>query len=296
MALLTGLDPQRIAFAGDWHGNTPWARAMIRAAKRNGADVIVHTGDFGFKFAKNYMHMLRHELEDLGLELYFVDGNHDDHPQLQKRWTLDEGGFGTPPYGSGDNRIHYIPRGHRWVWNGKTYMGLGGAISVDRSGRTIYSTYWPEEAITYSQFEYAMRDGKVDVMIAHDMPESAELPNLRKSEGWPEDVLYESKLNREGIQAVVEQVQPTLYVHGHFHQAHYQKIGQMHVISLAQDGTTHNQNMVYFDDSEKSLKQVEPAYGPHYEDFYENLEVPRLPGEPRRPRRIALKPAIDDDF
>lgn len=268
--ITTGIDPQRICFAGDWHANTLWARMAIRAAKRNGADCIVHVGDFGFRFVKNFMHMLRHELATTGMELFFVEGNHDDWPQLNKRWPAekiagDEVLFRRPRYGTVENRIHYIPRGTRWEWNGKVFMGLGGAISVDRAHRTPYSSYWPEEALQWADVEYAMRDGRVDVMVCHDMPDNAELPNLRKSEGWPEDVLYASRLNREAIQAIIDQKQPELFVHGHFHRRFDQMLGNTHIVSLDMDGTNQYANLYYVN---ADLTEHIPQFPFNFEDYF----------------------------
>lgn len=265
--ITTGIDPLVIAFAGDWHANGPWASAMIRCAKRNGADVIVQAGDTGFTFNHTFMKHLRRGLEETDLELFFVDGNHDEHPQLFRRWKRDENGFGIPRFTNPveENRIHYIPRGHRWEWNGKTFMGLGGAVSVDRQWRIPGDSWWPEEAITVAEAEYAARPGRVDVMVCHDLLESAELPNLRKSEGWPEDVLRASKQNREVIQAVVDAVKPELYVHGHFHQRHDQHIGKMRVVSLDMDGTSSARNLIYFD---ADLRQIVEKYPSNASDFH----------------------------
>jgi hypothetical protein len=258
--ITTGLDPEIIVFAGDWHGNGPWAADMIRSAKNNGADVIVQAGDTGFKFDHNFMRHLRRALTETEIELYFVDGNHDEHPQLFNKWKLDENGFGIPRFTNPVevNRIHYVPRGHRWDWNGKTFMGLGGAVSVDRQWRVQGDSWWPEEQITPRQFEYAMRPGKVDVMVCHDICDSAELPNLRKSSGWPEDVLAESAEHRKIIQQVVDQVQPELFVHGHFHVRYDQMVGSMRVLSLDMDGTSFKRNLAFFRFEDGKLNEFDP--------------------------------------
>jgi predicted phosphodiesterase len=262
---------------------------MIRTAKRNGADAIVQAGDFGFTFNHNFMRHIRHALEETGLELFFVDGNHDEHPQLFNRWKLDSQGFGVPRYvGKEENRIHYIPRGHRWLWNGKVFMGLGGAVSVDRQYRVQGQSWWSEETITVPQAEYACRHGRVDVLVCHDICASAELPNLRKSSGWPEDVLAASKQHREIIQEVVNATEPKLFVHGHFHTRYQQMVGQMEVVSLDMDGTSPEANLWYVN---ANLTEYKPPYvGLAREDLFPVSD--RL----KEIRQSLLLQEIDDKF
>jgi Icc-related predicted phosphoesterase len=277
VTLLTGLDPEKVAFAGDWHGNTRWAVAMIRAARRNGVDAIVQAGDFGFDFSKNFVHAVRYALEDNNLELIFADGNHDHWRKLNEKWVLDkETGFRHSPYGGrGADRLHYSPRGNRWTWNGKVFMTLGGAVSVDRNWRTPFQTWWPEETITISQAEYAARPGKVDVMVCHDLCSSAMMPNDRKSHGWPEDALRAAQQHREMIQAVVDDVHPELFVHGHFHSFNRQMVGSMKVVSLDCDSRSigtpghFNGNMIFVN---ADLTEYEPEYLPTVDDLFPILD------------------------
>lgn len=236
-------DPDRIAFAGDWHADGQWAQHMIRIAAENDCQAIIHTGDFGFRFGRNFVHAVRHALTDTGVHLYFVRGNHDD-PDHLARWPIDDDGFGTPLYGgTGAEYLHYIPQGHRWSWWNLTFMGLGGAHSVDRPWRTPYVDWWPGEWISSRDVDYAMRDGKVDIMITHDLPGDARLPNDRKSTYWPPTELAAAEQHRQILQAVVDQVQPELLVHGHFHQRYEQQVGGLHIVGLDMNGSAPNLNL-----------------------------------------------------
>ncbi len=254
--MITLEDHDLIAFAGDWHGNTFWAKYYLDACARTGVKHIFHTGDFDLSLSKNFLRGLRYKLEEHDQHLYFVDGNHDDHPKLRK-WRLDDDGFGIFPFEStGSDRIHYIPRGTRFkVWD-KIFMGLGGAHSVDRNKRTLGWDWWPEEVISISDMYRAMDGGKVDVMITHDNPECSRPPTARKYSGsWPAIEYEISEQNRKTLQAVVDETQPSLLVHGHHHVFYEQQIGQLRVVGLHRDGASTDQN-IYVVDSDLERRSV----------------------------------------
>lgn len=257
-----GTDPDIIAFCGDWHGDGIYAERAIHRAARSGAQVLVHTGDFGFKFNKNFMRYLRHALTETDAHLYFVRGNHDDPDLLDRRWPVDRFGFGEPIYpGKGSERIHYIPQGARWSWWGLTFLGLGGAHSVDREWRTPMWDWWPNEWISPADCYHAVKGGKVDVMITHDLPASCPLPNDRKSGGWPEAELIASEEHRLILQSVVDEVQPKLLVHGHFHVRHENQVGGLHVVGLDMNGAPFEKNLYLVgpDLIERKLQPYDPA-------------------------------------
>lgn len=237
--------PTKIAFAGDWHGNAFWATEMIKSCKINGVDTIVHAGDFGYKFDKNFMHKLRLALEDADINLYFVDGNHDEHPQIWK-WDLNDDGFLNPKSGRFVNRVNYIPRGHRWEWWGMTWMGLGGAHSVDRPWRTPGQSWWSTELIRPRDVDAAEKGGKVDILITHDVPANFPLPNERKSRGnsdYPEAELISAEGNRRMLQMVVDKVEPKLIVHGHFHERRDEVHHGTRIVGLDMDASSWTRNI-----------------------------------------------------
>lgn len=241
--------PSKIVFAGDWHGNAAWGSTMIGYARDMGADTIIAAGDFGFTYSRNFMHSLRHALGRHQVNLYFVDGNHDHHELIWKGWELEPSGFMIPPMGLHRERMHYIPRGHRWKWWGLTFMGLGGAHSVDRPWRRLYVDWWPTELITESDIHRATApEERVDVMITHDLFEDAPFPNDRKDKGWPDSELHMSRQNRLAVQSVVDRVKPRLFVHGHYHARYERTVvgvsgNPIKIVGLGMDGTSPEENL-----------------------------------------------------
>lgn len=168
------VSPVRVVVAGDWHGSTSWAVAILDHAANEGVQHIVQLGDFGFwhgRFGAAFLDALDDTLIRHGQILWFVDGNHEDFDLL-----LDipvDAATGVRPI---RDRIAHLPRGFRWQWAGRTWMALGGATSLDRPARRHVRSWWPQEEITDEDVRRAVAPGGVDVMVAHDCPSGIDVP------------------------------------------------------------------------------------------------------------------------
>lgn len=232
MAIVTEFpEPTKILVAGDWHGFGDWGQKMIHYARKQGADVIVHVGDFGFwrpcldtdKYLRHLERALVECSEILGTQMFiiWVKGNHEWHPGIQE-WNDATNGL---PW-SDDRYPHIIhaPQCHRWQWWGKTWLALGGAHSMDRLRRTPEVDWWGGETITYGEALRVIVDGQADVMVCHDCPDGVNIPGIHAVEKldpsqslWPISELHASDEHRKLLAAVVDEVRPSLLVHGHYH-------------------------------------------------------------------------------
>lgn len=205
-------DVQRVVFAGDWHSNTFWAvEAIKRAAKEHNADVIVHLGDYGYRFPDEYLDAQQEVLEDHDLILMFVAGNHDDYDFLNSVPVSEDGVQRLR------ERIWCLPRGVRWEWGGVSFLGLGGAYSIDRSARMLGFSWWEEETLSDIDAIHAVSGGEVDVMVTHDAPLTSHIKKLQ-SDWLPSDVVAASDQHRALLGSVVDVVSPSYLFHGHYHQ------------------------------------------------------------------------------
>jgi hypothetical protein len=116
-------------------------------------------------------------------------------------------------------------------------MAIGGAPSVDKHIRIPNVEWFPEETLTADQFEYCMRDGHVDVIVAHDAPQGAAIPGL-DDPMWPADRLEVSKDHRELMLKICHQTGPTEWFHGHYHRNYRCDMGQMMVYGLDMNNTS----------------------------------------------------------
>lgn len=238
---------RKVAFAGDWHGDAAWAVKAMEYAKIRGAEVLLHVGDFGDMYHREFVGSLSSLSGQIRLPIMFLDGNHDDHRLLRNLPTGDDGLAVLAP------GLTYIPRGHVWTWDGIKYMGLGGALSVDRWQRRAHNLpYWHEETLTARDVAAASSKGTADIMITHDAPALVPIPDIeRRAWMYPDTELIEAGKHRQVVQRVVDIVHPRLLVHGHYHTYYHRTVemrhGMMHVLGLDAGGSSLYRNVVVMD-------------------------------------------------
>lgn len=205
----------KILIAGDSHGNAHFIEHLCKVATVNKCELIVQVGDFGLwpgPSGKKFLLKANKLLTDARLELWWLDGNHEDHARIEE-WSKRENFYTElQPVTS---RIHYMPRGYRFELDGLKFMALGGAWSIDKDMRTPNVSWWPQEELTHADYMRATADADpIDVLLSHDMPARKEayayFPFM--AEGGDS--------NRQFVQAVAWQKRALLHVHGHMHKAY----------------------------------------------------------------------------
>jgi len=160
---------------GDLHGDFGRLNSFVN--KKRPA-IILQTGDFGYwprlshkalygrrnpKYKDPVMPKMPEETN-----LYWCDGNHEDHHALIDRVT-DE----LYP------RVHYMPRGSTFeLPDGRIVLFMGGALSIDRNcrleGGGNYG-WFPEEQVRESNVMDLDID-RVDIVISHTCPQEFDVP------------------------------------------------------------------------------------------------------------------------
>lgn len=200
---------------GDCHGNIAFASYMVRNAKALGISKILQVGDFGIwpgKSGQYYLDTLSNNScasrDGAAVTWYFVDGNHEDHDQLARLAALPgktQEGFVTVR-----SNIYHIPRATRWEWDGVSFLGLGGAYSIDKAYRRVGISWWPGEAITIEDLVRVEDAGQADVLLTHDCSDNAPFPNRLIP-------ILESKIQRQMVDQAISYVKPKVHFHGHYH-------------------------------------------------------------------------------
>lgn len=236
---------RRVVFAGDWHGNTPWAVRMVERCAEEGVSTLVHVGDFGLwrdgrGDEQDYLPVVSAACATAGVNIHIIPGNHEDWDWLD---LLVEQ-FGPGDWVPVEPGIQFAPRGFVWEWDGVVYGAMPGAVSLDRGSRTRGFSWFPQELATigdvYRLAENAERfGGAVNVLVSHEAPACVDtrLPPLEHSK-LGVDVVWDANQQRELLDRAVNAVKPSLVVHGHQHTFRYQGVtvpfgeGMMLALSL----------------------------------------------------------------
>jgi hypothetical protein len=198
-----------VRFIGDVHAKFDRYKKLIRNVTTS-----VQVGDFGVGFYQGegrgltrppYDHMAKGDHR-------FIRGNHDNPEQCR-----------THPF--------WIPDGS--VIHDKIFC-VGGAYSIDQHRRTQGLDWWPDEELTYAQFQSvfdAYEAAKPEIVVAHEMPEHVAHYVCNK--------LGISKLNipsvtRQALEAMVEFHKPRVFIHGHWHFDHVTEFRGVKYIGLGE--------------------------------------------------------------
>lgn len=228
----------KVLLVGDVHGDAGWLiEEVIPTAKGAGAICIIQLGDFGFFWPgeSHWWDQVSKALIDAGIDLFPFDGNHENFEGLKQAKA-----FGARLPVTVAPRIHYLPRGYRWTWNGNVFMTLGGAYSIDKWARLEGYSWWPEEEITQEDVDRAVSGGHVDVILSHDVPWGIYVPGVHNPAN-PGDIPA-CVPNRMKLLEVTEATTPKLLVHGHYHVRYQDTLSlasnpgqQVRIVGLAQE-------------------------------------------------------------
>lgn len=205
----------RVLFLGDTHGDLQFAARAFEHASDLRADAIFQVGDFGFlwpgKDPDAAMNVLAVLSAQHGIPLYWIDGNHDWHPEIRRRYPDVDRSWSS-------SGVHHLRRGRVLTIPGDAestmrICGLGGAPSIDWRSRVEGVTWWPEEYLTDEDLA-KVPGGPFDVLATHDAPS---LPPGFKRTG---DLTFDHRSLDSNCRVHIAMLrsQTPLLIHGHWHK------------------------------------------------------------------------------
>lgn len=203
----------RVAFAGDWHGNSQYAVKAITYAHEQGVEQIYHVGDFGIwpgSRGARYIHKIERTCKTYDIPVVVTLGNHDDWNQVENKLKRDSYAFFT------DN-ILLAPR----VGVVDNFLHVAGAVSVDQGIRIAGINWWSQEALTEADQYTANEIGqqKIDVVVTHDSPAGALLELDDPPDFWL-PYIPAAEENRVRLAHIISTIigdSTPILVHGHYH-------------------------------------------------------------------------------
>jgi hypothetical protein len=150
----------RILLIGDTHGNIDWLRDVIYpTALAVNAQKAVVVGDFGYwehtSSGVSFLNACDALAASAGIPLYWLHGNHD-------KWSLAVEQYGHQRDSEGfvyiRRNVLYIPQGHAWTWDDKSFRAFGGAYSVDKGYRLRMETLEYEKRVREEEYRASARN------------------------------------------------------------------------------------------------------------------------------------------
>lgn len=272
---------------GDTHGNLNFIEeAIIRLMRPHGINLLHVVGDFGYWTHTPGGVRFLHDLNDMAHEdnilITFTDGNHENFDRLNVIPIDNDGWRRITP------NIWHAPRGHTWTWGRTRFLSLGGANSIDgpdgpawwksrmgqgrgpvESGTPIWNgktftrlpndidlgNWWPQEDITKDDVTRALEAVQglnIDVMFTHDCPQGVDLPGIQN---YPK-----GDQNRTRVRTVMDDADPSLLVHGHYHLWNTSNLNGTQVVGLAHDGAKDGGQYMFIETNHDQPKAILPDW------------------------------------
>lgn len=207
----------RILIQGDSHGNVHDIIPKIYIAGKHKIQHVVVVGDFGlwthFADGQLFLDEVNEAARINNLTVYAIGGNHEnwDHWNWICENMPTHKGFAMAR-----RRVLLAPKAHRWTWAGKTFVGAGGAVSIDKEWRLANekkprTLYWPNEQFTADDLRVVQSYGEADYLLTHDCSDQTPFKNRLKPD-------MDSQIHRQRMDEVLRSVKPKFHFHGHMHE------------------------------------------------------------------------------
>jgi len=227
----------KFLLVGDIHGNWNSLFAFIEHARtRFEFDAIIQVGDFGAYngIMKPFLKTWRDKYD---IPLYFIDGNHEDHPYIAKAYMNWK-----------DSNVHYCPRGTILKFGDAKIGFLGGALNVDRPqemfANGIQNFPSAENVMEFLNSLHDMNE-PLDLMVTHSCPHSIGVGQQGKLffvdsiERYITNAvgLYTGPINDCGEPYLKDLwtrmiFKPKNWIYGHFHSFHQSRVQDTDFICL----------------------------------------------------------------
>lgn len=141
-----------IYITGDTHGDFSRIREFCEELQTTKDDILIILGDAGINYYGSGDRSQKKKLQKLPITLFCIHGNHERRPETIDSYRLDHF-CGGEVYVEGDfPDLKFAKDGQIYDFDGKRYIVIGGAYSVDKYHRLARGVNWfpdeqPSEAI-----------------------------------------------------------------------------------------------------------------------------------------------------
>jgi len=169
--------PTKYFITGDKHRNFDYVKDFCRDMNTRKKDVLIILGDAGFNYYEDVRDdKLKKEISDLNITLFCLHGNKENRPQNVGTYGIRSFCGGKVYYEPKYPNIYFAIDGEIYNFEGKKYMVVGGAHSVDKmrcleEDKPFWEDEMPDDAIKIRVEEkLALEDNKIYGMMTHTCP------------------------------------------------------------------------------------------------------------------------------
>lgn len=210
-----------LLFLGDHHGQWDFVFDIIVTKKIENCYIIC-VGDGGEGFISKDKQLrqfeyLNNEFKNKNIEYKSIRGNHSDPYFFQKENIISLSNF------------ELIEDYSVYQHDSKLIQFIGGAISIDRTGRKEGVSYWKDEKLVFDKDKCQ----KVDILVTHTAPSWCFPQQFNEMVyGWAKEDAYlleDLTDERAVMNEIFKLCKPSLHLYGHFHTSVTERInGCMH--------------------------------------------------------------------
>lgn len=169
--------PERFFITGDKHRNFDRVKAFCKDMKTRRKDVLIILGDAGFNYYDDKRDdKLKAEISALNITLFCLHGNKENRPQNVGTYGIRSFCGGKAYYEPKYPNILFAVDGEIYTFEGRKYMVVGGAHSVDKlrclaEDKPFWSDEMPDEEIK-ERVEKRLEEenNKIYGMFTHTCP------------------------------------------------------------------------------------------------------------------------------
>lgn len=218
-----------IFLTGDLHGVLGLDRLDTFLAEKGKTltrdDYLIILGDFGMIWSADTQYgylvdklTVREYFEDkYPWTTLFIDGNHENFVHLKK---FPKKIWGGADVGQLSEHCLWLRRGRIYTVDGRTFLTVGGAYSIDKLLRYPLVSWWKDEAITRrdinrARLSLAEHRNKVDYILTHCAPTPVH-QEIARQERFTHASKEETK-NEALLQEINELAAYKQWYFGHYH-------------------------------------------------------------------------------
>ena len=168
---------KRFFITGDKHRHFDRVKKFCRKVNTSRKDILIILGDAGFNYYGDKRDDdLKKEISALNITLFCVHGNKENRPQNVGTYGIRSFCGGKVYYEPKYPNIYFAIDGEIYIFEGKKYMAIGGAHSVDKmrcleEGAPFWYDEMPDDAIKASVEQNLQNENnKVYGMMTHSCP------------------------------------------------------------------------------------------------------------------------------